>query len=509
MKRIISLLLVVVIALSCFGIVSVAEDNEVLYKDGDYEFVIRDSLAYITKIYSNGTSNLDIALRLCCDNENIIGNYTAKSIEDDDNDAPDYFVKEYVFVGGLLNGAFDLIQNEVKTISIPKYLTDFEVSMFYGLSNLESITVDEDNTEFFSSNGTLYNAAKTKLLYHPQASANNSILSTVTEIAPKAFYYSSKISSISIPAGVTVIPERCFESCTALESIDFSNSSVSQIERFAFLDSGLSSLTLPVTIKSVKTYAFDNCADLSEVIIPDSVSGLSFSSYSFVNCSFDKITIPRGVTSIANAAFGYYFDDDFNIQKIDSFEITGYKYMNSELTEQTTAYSFASANSFTFIPLDDIYRVKYSYSFLNGYESTMYLYEKKNLSYSVNSNSGVFEIKGIAPGKYNIYFRSKFGTLIKGGSVSITVSSEKELYEFTTKNKSPLGDVNNDGVINISDVSLLLNANNYGHSLADFDIDLDSLVSMSDISLVLSSYNFGREDVEISSVIDTPIIPIG
>ena len=92
--------------------------------------------------------------------------------------------------------------------------------------------------------------------------------------------------------------------------------------------------------------------------------------------------------------------------------------------------------------------------------------------------------------------------------MSIVVSSEKELYSLSTKNKSPLGDVNNDGVINMTDMSILLKSENYSSSNADFDIDLDGSVGMSDISVILNSYNYGRTDVEISSVIDTPIIPI-
>ena len=506
MKKLISLVLVLVLAFSSMNVIAFA-DNETLYRDGEFEFVVRNDLAYITKVKSNGTSDVHFTARVCCDNDRIIGNYSANSFVDDDNEAPDYFGTDYVFVAGLIDGAFDEISNEVKTIYIPRYLTDFDVSIFNGLSNLESISVNEINADLSSSNGSLYNAAKTKFLYHPQASTDNSILSTVTEIEPKAFSYSSKITSVSIPSGVTVIPERCFESCTALKSIDFSSSNVSQIERFAFLDSGLTSLTLPSTIKSVKTYAFNNCSELNEVTIPDSVTDLSLSPYSFINCKFDKITLPRGVSSIANTSFGYYFDDEYNIQKKDSFVVTGYKY-NSDKTAQTPAYIFASENSFEFIPLDDIYTVKYVFNNLKGYDSTMYLYDKKDLAYSVTSSNGVFEINGVAAGKYNIYFRSKFGTLIKGGSVSIVVSSEKELYSLSTKNKSPLGDVNNDGVINMTDMALLLKVENYSSSNADFDIDLDGSVGMSDISVILNSYNYGRTDVEISSVIDTPIIPI-
>ena len=506
MKKILSLILAGLLAFSCLSMVSFAENTTPLFKDGNFTFFIQNDLAYITNIDAANNGSVHITSSVCCDDDRVIGTYELDGFVDDDNDAPDTFGTEYVFIGGMLSDALDDIAEDVKTIDIPKYLTDFEIKVFYDLPNLETINVNENNADFASYNGVIYNKEKTTLLFHPRANVQTTALSTVTSIASKAFYYNSKLTSFTIPADVTAIPDYCFESCSSLTAVDMSAAAITQIGKYAFTASALTGITLGSSMKTVSNFAFYNCASLSNMSIDEGVSNLDIKTGAFLGCPITAVTIPRGVTTIADKAIGYYYDNEYNLQKYAT-EITGYKY-NSDRTATTPAYNYASANAFTFVPLDIIYSVKYSYPFLNGREATMYLYDKKTLKYSVDSSTGEFQLDGVAPGKYNIYFRGKFGTLVQRGSVAVVNNPEKEVYEFNTKLTEPIGEVVRDGTIDIQDVQAVLAAGVYGSSNSDYDVDLNGIIDMGDISVILYGKNFAKSDAEIKDSFTTPIIPM-
>ena len=66
----------------------------------------------------------------------------------------------------------------------------------------------------------------------------------------------------------------------------------------------------------------------------------------FVDCpNLKSVIIPSSVSLIAYRAFGYVFDNESRLVKMEDFTIYGY--------EGTIAETYANENGFTFIPLDD------------------------------------------------------------------------------------------------------------------------------------------------------------
>ena len=63
-------------------------------------------------------------------------------------------------------------------------------------------------------------------------------------------------------------------------------------------------MTIPNSVTSIGTYAFNNCRSLTSISLPDSVS--SIGTYAFYGCiRLTDITIPNSVTSIEESTFAY------------------------------------------------------------------------------------------------------------------------------------------------------------------------------------------------------------
>lgn len=100
-------------------------------------------------------------------------------------------------------------------------------------------------------------------------------------------FQSCPITSIEIPATITIIPAGAFYNCRYLENVSMSEG-----------------------VTQLGAASFTNCIKLEELQIPESVKNLGsytrygFKSYVFGNCSsLKKVNIPSGVTKLAEGCF--------------------------------------------------------------------------------------------------------------------------------------------------------------------------------------------------------------
>ena len=93
--------------------------------------------------------------------------------------------------------------------------------------------------------------------------------------------YCRSLPSITIPNSVTSIGSRAFDSC-----------------------SSLSSITIPDSVTSIGNRAFYGCSSMSAITIPNGVTRIDDSAFETCH-SLSSITIPDSVTSIGGSAFGY------------------------------------------------------------------------------------------------------------------------------------------------------------------------------------------------------------
>ncbi|MBD5233491.1 MAG: leucine-rich repeat protein, partial [Bacteroidales bacterium] len=195
---------------------------------------------------------------------------------------------------------------ELTSITIPCSVTSIGERVFFGCINLTNIEVDENNSQYCSVDGVLFNKEKTEIFTFPAGSKVSEyvIPNSVTSIGNYAFIGCSELTSITIPNSVTAIGYAAFGICKGLTSIIIPNS-VTSIDEWAFAYcEGLTSVTIPNSVTSIRDEAFYGCTGLSSITIPNSVT--SIGNNAFYGCSYlSSITIPNSVTSIGNNAFSW------------------------------------------------------------------------------------------------------------------------------------------------------------------------------------------------------------
>jgi len=124
------------------------------------------------------------------------------------------------------------------SIMIPESVTGIGERAFGACDSLTEIVVSEDNKDFVSVDGVLFNAAGTRLIAYPAGKINETyaVPATVTHIDSWAFFTCEKLTDVFVPYGVSYIGNQAFDYCTNLTSIIISNG-VTEIGYSPFYDS--------------------------------------------------------------------------------------------------------------------------------------------------------------------------------------------------------------------------------------------------------------------------------
>ena len=389
--------------------------------------------------------------------------------------------------------------SKLTSITIPNSVTSIGSYAFQNCTGLTSIIISNNLTQI--EHETFKGCSKLTSITIPNS---------VTWIAYKAFYGCSKLASITIPNSVTSIGDGAFYGCSELKKVIVSDiaawcgivfsksdnnplyyaghlysdenteitdlvipNSVTNIGTNAFYGcKGLTSVTIPNSVTSIGEYAFWCCKGLTSVTIPNSVT--SIGSRAFSGCGLTSVTIGNSVTSIGGSAFS-----GANIPIIISlienpFTING----------KTTDYSTFSLNTFNnatlYVPVGTIDKYKATngwkdFLFIeegtgpNGGEETpstpqkcenpVISYENGKLSFSC-ATDGVEFVSEIVSDDTKKHYGNEISLTT---TYTVSVYATKEGYEnsdVVTKNitfsGNQAGDLNGDGEINITDVTLVL-----------------------------------------------------
>ena len=404
------------------------------------------------------------------------------------------------------------------SIAIPNSVTSIESSAFYGCKSLTSVTIPDsvtsigDYTFDYCTSLASVTIPDSVTRIGEGAFGSTSLTSitipdSVTSIGDYTFASCTSLTSITIPDSVTSIGEGAFRDCTNLTSITIPDS-VASIEKRAFRDctnltsitipdsvasigestfencTSLTSITIPNSVTSIGDYTFNNCKSLTIITIPDSVT--SIGDYTFRNCtSLTSITIPDSVTSIGENAFYHCYslksiiipDSVTNIGEsafkgCENLTIYGYK--------NTVAEEYALNNGFGFINLAEERTLtdKATSISVSGVVNS-------NADLNVSKLENTYE-KSVAT--YDITLQKDGIAIQPDGAITIKIPSDVKdckvmwlkddgtaedmnaeyidgCYVFTTNhlsvyalvlNKTILtGDANQDGIVNINDVTYL------------------------------------------------------
>ena len=165
--------------------------------------------------------------------------------------------------------------NSITEVSIPQTVTSCGKAAFQSCDNLEKFIGPLASTDgsYFVINNKLAAVATNSPI------TNLTISDSITSIGSYAAAGCKNITSVVLPASVTVIEEGAFSGSESLESVTFAEG-----------------------LQTIGSEAFSSCEQLSEVVIPDSV--ITIDRRAFYSCDdLIKITIGSGVQAIGDRAF--------------------------------------------------------------------------------------------------------------------------------------------------------------------------------------------------------------
>lgn len=176
----------------------------------------------------------------------------------------------------------------------------------------------------------------------------NIVISGAVDVPRYMFEKCTGLKEVILKNGILSVGEYAFNGCSSLESVIFENvalkkisadmfsgcsalssialpDSVTEIEKYAFFETGLRNIQLPEKLTLIGAYAFCNCKNLKQVQLPSQLKELGNGAFSscenlaqiqlpaqlnklgtdaFRNCtSLDKIDIPAGLTQIEPDTF--------------------------------------------------------------------------------------------------------------------------------------------------------------------------------------------------------------
>jgi len=215
----------------------------------------------------------------------------------------------------------------------------------------------------------------------PQKVTINDVEYTVTAVAARAFYNCNRLTSVSLPEGLTAIGD------------------------YAFRNVYISELKLPSTLKTIGNYAFQSCCNLTSVVILEGVT--SIGNYAFDNCqSLQKIVLPKSLTKI-----GYLLVRNCSalttvVSRIETpFNIPDNAFArNSVWDEQKQTYVYEPCGATLCVPVG----TKSAYEAIEGW--TMF---------KAIEEGDVLETK-VGDLNYMYYTGSKTATVITGNYTSLT-----------------------------------------------------------------------------------------
>ncbi len=184
-----------------------------------------------------------------------------------------------------------------------------------------------------------------------------------------AFASCPKLTGVRIPSSIVNFEDDVFNSCDLMELNVFDNACYlgNELEPYMVLiravNTDITSCTIDPTTRYIGSNAFSGCANLKEIVIPDSVSVVG--RYAFGSCSsLESVTVGSGVKAFGLQAFNncysierVYVDDlshwleiSFNQMEANPIRNIGEFYVNGQLvTKLIIPEGITKINPYAFI----------------------------------------------------------------------------------------------------------------------------------------------------------------
>ena len=337
MKKVLSFILLLSLAISIFGSSFAYAEGETVYTSGIYKYkFIADKQIEITE-YNGSEAKLIIPSEI--DGTTVVG-IGKEAFADDEYlvevTIPDtvIYLDEMAFYFCSEVKTFNLSNNlekigrgafaycyTVQSINFPESLKEIGNLAFYDCTgmvtytipasvtkigdfafnlntNLASITVNENNSEYCSEKGALYNKDKTTLICYPPKKTDPEfdVPDSVKTIENSAFQYAKNLVTVRL-FEVETIGVEAFYDCTSLANIQ-----------------------IPFTLKSIGEDAFVNCK-IKKLSVPETLIYMGEHAFGFEYNEKEMVYLPLGTVELIgkSGTVGYWYAKKIGLR----FEETG------------------------------------------------------------------------------------------------------------------------------------------------------------------------------------------
>lgn len=187
---------------------------------------------------------------------------------------------------------------------------------FKNCTSLQSIEVNENNENYTSVGGVLYDKQKTTVLLVPVLAAGYAIPDSVTKVGASAFAGNTNLTTIDLGR---------FE----------------EIGAYAFAGTGLRNVTIPAVLTAIPDGMFANANQLLEVNFVTGIQLTKIGDYAFENCNMlSQVVLPETVTEIGDGAF-------LGCSAVRSIKLTNVQTIGSEAFSGTGISKITAKNTTT------------------------------------------------------------------------------------------------------------------------------------------------------------------
>lgn len=229
------------------------------------------------------------------------------------------------------NDEYLFSESKISSLSLPKTLKSISSSIFKYMSNLTSITVDDDNELYKSVDRVLYDKNVTKIVGFPaKRGGTYTIPATITTVSSGSFPDNVSIDELIVPATVTKIENSAFGYYPYIKklTIEDSNSELTlgtgnnstyfndgngnSFEIYPMFNSNLQELYWGRPLKFISSYS-SPFATSSLKKITFGVNITSIPRYTFYGCSgAESVNVKGGIGQWCSFDFSKDYKDPFN-----------------------------------------------------------------------------------------------------------------------------------------------------------------------------------------------------